>query len=176
VPDAPGSAESAQRRYQSPLEISRRVRGSLDLAQVLERLLDAIRTVAAYDATGVSVLNRGGLPVTPDDPRQVIAAMVRRRFDPHPAAHELMLMREGGDRRTRHPERRRRAAPQGRLVECASAAGEHFGLDRLREVLVEHRGSSAGEVLAAVIAATRAFGGGETFPDDLTVMVVRREP
>jgi serine phosphatase RsbU (regulator of sigma subunit) len=59
-------------------------------------------------------------------------------------------------------------------VECASDSGEHFGLDRLRAVLLEHRARPAGEILEAVLAAPRAFGAAETFPDDLTVMVVRR--
>lgn len=90
------SAEWAQRRYQLLLEISQRVRGSLDLGQVLEHLLDAIRSVVTYDAAGVFVLNQGTLPASADDPGQVIAAMVQRGFDPHPVQHDYMLMRGEG--------------------------------------------------------------------------------
>ncbi len=85
-----------ERRYQLLLEISQRVRGSLDLGDVLGHLLDALHTAVAYDAGGVFVLNRVTLPAAAGDPRQEIAAMVQRGYDPHPVDHDLMLMRGAG--------------------------------------------------------------------------------
>lgn len=61
------------------------------------------------------------------------------------------------------------------VVECAGPGGEHFGLDRLREAVERHRARPAAELLDAVVSAVRASNGGETFPDDLTVVAVRRE-
>ena len=59
------------------------------------------------------------------------------------------------------------------LVEAHSPTGEVYGSKRLREVLHGHRGSSASEMVNAVLAAVQAFSGHSEPHDDLTMLAAR---
>ena len=59
------------------------------------------------------------------------------------------------------------------LVEAHSPSGEVYGARRLREVLLAHRGSSASELVHAVLDAAQTFGGHSDPHDDLTMLAAR---
>jgi len=59
------------------------------------------------------------------------------------------------------------------LVEAHSPTGEVYGGKRLREVLHAHRGSSASELVHAVLDAVQTFGGHSDPHDDLTMLAAR---
>jgi serine phosphatase RsbU (regulator of sigma subunit) len=59
------------------------------------------------------------------------------------------------------------------VVEAHSPTGEVYGGKRLREVLQAHRGSSAPELVSAVLDSVQTFGGHAEPHDDLTMMAAR---
>ena len=59
------------------------------------------------------------------------------------------------------------------LVEAHSPTGEVYGGKRLRELLLAQRGSSASEVVHAVLDAVQKFGGHSDAHDDLTMLAAR---
>ncbi len=59
------------------------------------------------------------------------------------------------------------------VTDSESRAGENYGSDRLRAVLVRHAGESARELCRRVIEDVRTFGDGEN-QDDLTLVVLKR--
>ena len=59
------------------------------------------------------------------------------------------------------------------LVEAHSPTGEVYGSKRLREVLLARRGSSASELVHAVLDAAQTFGGHSEPHDDLTMLAAR---
>ena len=59
------------------------------------------------------------------------------------------------------------------LVEAHSPTGEVYGGKRLREVLHAQRGSSASELVNAVLDAVQKFGGHSEPHDDLTMLAAR---
>ena len=87
---------SIEQRYRLLLEISRSVRASLDLEEILEGLLDSVRSVVAYDAAGIFVLSRGVLAIHDHDTDHLIAGIVQRGFDARPPDTDLMLTRGDG--------------------------------------------------------------------------------
>lgn len=61
------------------------------------------------------------------------------------------------------------------VPDALNAAGQEFGIDRLREIALASRGKSAAEVVDALESALKAHIG-ETIPfDDITIMVLKRE-
>ena len=94
--DAPRVAGelTAEEKYRLLLTLSRTVRGTLDLGETLERLLDLVRTIVAYDAGGIFVLS--------DDVysgrkrRELIAGVARRGFEDRPSGEDPMLSRGKG--------------------------------------------------------------------------------
>ncbi len=59
------------------------------------------------------------------------------------------------------------------VTEAEGAAGELFGVQRLREALVrEHRKSAAG-VISAVLDAVRAYSGSSSFDDDISLLLLK---
>lgn len=84
-------------RYQLLLEISQRVRETLDLDEILERLLDVARSVVDYDAAGIFVLNRGLIPRGRGSPAFVITSAAERGFDmPSEQRRDAVLTRGEG--------------------------------------------------------------------------------
>jgi sigma-B regulation protein RsbU (phosphoserine phosphatase) len=75
------------------LEISRRSRGTLDLGETLDLLLDAVATVVDYDAAGIFALNEDLFPHR-NRRHGVIAGVAHRGFLSRPAVADEML-REG---------------------------------------------------------------------------------
>jgi len=53
---------------------------------------------------------------------------------------------------------------------------EFFDDDRLHETLVEHCGSAIGEMRSRLIGRVREFVGDEPRSDDVTLLLIRREP
>jgi len=62
------------------------------------------------------------------------------------------------------------------IYEYANAAGEQFGEERVREVVAAHRSGSAAALGEALLAAVRDFARGAPQEDDMTLVLVRREP
>jgi len=95
--DAAGEAGTDERRSLSAeercallLEIARRSRGTLDLGQIFDRLLDAVSTVVEFDAAGIFALNE--VLAAPGEPVVgKIAAVARRGYEERPAADDRML-------------------------------------------------------------------------------------
>jgi len=59
------------------------------------------------------------------------------------------------------------------LVEAHSPTGEVFGSKRLRDVMQTQRGSSASDLVQAVLDAVQAFGGHSDPHDDVTMLAAR---
>ncbi len=92
-PDRPAGL-TAEARYRLLLDLSRKVRGTLDLGETLDRLLDLVRSIVAYDAAGIFVLNEDVL--AGDRRRGVIAGVAQRGFPAHPPETDPMLFRGEG--------------------------------------------------------------------------------
>ena len=60
------------------------------------------------------------------------------------------------------------------VVECRDAGGEEFGIERLAAVTQRACRLPLREVIDEILRATRAHCGAEAFPDDFTVMLVRK--
>jgi serine phosphatase RsbU (regulator of sigma subunit) len=62
------------------------------------------------------------------------------------------------------------------VTELANRQGEAFGMPRLVQVIRENRTLAAAEMVQQVIEAAQAFAGSSGFLDDLTLVIVQREP
>jgi serine phosphatase RsbU (regulator of sigma subunit) len=82
---------SADKKYQLLLEISHKVRDTFDLDEIMNHLLDTVKTVVDYDAAGIFVLNQDLVHGRREQPKEMIAGIARRGFDPIPADHDAML-------------------------------------------------------------------------------------
>ena len=78
-------------KYQLLLEISRKVRDTLDLDEIMDHLLDTVKTVVEYNAAGIFILNQDLVHGRREHPREVIAGIARRGFDLKPAEKDAML-------------------------------------------------------------------------------------
>jgi phosphoserine phosphatase RsbU/P len=85
------TALSAEAKYRLLLDISMRVRRSLDLSDLLEQLIDLVRTVVPYDAAGVFVLKESEFPITAPFGTHLIAGMALRGFPQRPREEDPML-------------------------------------------------------------------------------------
>jgi len=79
-------------KYKLLLEISHKVRDTLNLDTILNHLLDTVKTVVDYNAAGVFVLNSDLVHNRPEPPREMIAGVVRRGFDVIPSESDPMMM------------------------------------------------------------------------------------
>jgi serine phosphatase RsbU (regulator of sigma subunit) len=61
------------------------------------------------------------------------------------------------------------------LFEWTNAAGESFGLDRLRAAILHSAAAAADETIQALYERARQFAGDNAQPDDVTILVVRRD-
>ena len=87
---------TTEKKYQLLLDISHKVRDTLDLDEIMEHLLDAVRSVFAYDAAGIFVLNQDLVHARHEAPREMIAGIARRGFDPGSPEEDDMLMHGQG--------------------------------------------------------------------------------
>ena len=62
------------------------------------------------------------------------------------------------------------------VTDAAAPDGSRFGLERLLELVREASEATAGEVVAAVMAALEQFAGDADPADDITVLAIRRSP
>ena len=85
-----------EKKYQLLLDISHKVRDTLDLDEIMEHLLDMVKTVLHYDAAGIFVLNQDLVRGRHESPLGMIAGVTRRGFDPNPPQEDAMLMRGQG--------------------------------------------------------------------------------
>ena len=81
-----------EEKYQLIREISHKVRDTLDLDEIMEHLLDAVKNVLDYDAAGIFVLNQDLVHARHETPQEMIAGVSRRGFDPRPPEQDDMLM------------------------------------------------------------------------------------
>ncbi len=90
---APGQARqlTPEFKYRFLLEISEKVRGTLELEEVLNNLIEILRPVIDYDAAGIFVLSRTLLPLAHDQKSNLIAAVVTRGFPGKLADNDPML-------------------------------------------------------------------------------------
>lgn len=82
---------TAEQKYQLLLEISQKVRDTLDLDEIMEHILDTIQTVVDYDAGGIFVLNQDLVHDRRLNPTNVIAGVCWRGFQPPPPGEDEML-------------------------------------------------------------------------------------
>ena len=81
-----------QTKYELLLQISQKVRNTLDLDEILDLLLDTLQTTIDYDAAGIFILNIGKIIPQKLPTHVLIAGIARRGFDPHPEESDRMLM------------------------------------------------------------------------------------
>jgi phosphoserine phosphatase RsbU/P len=87
---------TAEKKYELLLDISHKVRDTLDLDEIMEHLLDVVKNVLNYDAAGIFVLNQDLVRGRHESPLGLIAGVARRGFDPNPPEEDAMLMRGEG--------------------------------------------------------------------------------
>jgi sigma-B regulation protein RsbU (phosphoserine phosphatase) len=87
---------TAERKYELLLDISHKVRDTLDLNDIMEHMLDAVKSILDYDAAGIFVLNQDLVRGRHETSLGVIAGIARRGFDPNPPEGDDMLMRGQG--------------------------------------------------------------------------------
>jgi sigma-B regulation protein RsbU (phosphoserine phosphatase) len=85
-----------EKKYQLLLDISHKVRDTLDLDEIMEHLLDTVKTVLDYNAAGIFVLNQDLVRGRHESTLGMIAGVARRGFDPNPPEEDDMLMRGQG--------------------------------------------------------------------------------
>ena len=73
-----------EKKYQLLLDISHKVRDTLDLDEIMEHLLDTVQTVLDYDAAGIFVLNQDLARGRHESTLGMIAGVTRRGFRPEP--------------------------------------------------------------------------------------------
>ncbi len=61
------------------------------------------------------------------------------------------------------------------VTDALNGAGEAFGLERFREVVLAHAGESAGALVSAVETSLKNFIGETAWFDDVTLAIVRKE-
>lgn len=87
---------SSEIKYRLLLEITQKVRDTLDLDEILNLILDTLQTNLACDAAGIFILNRD-LPTFRYGPAgHVIAGVVRRGFHSQPLDNDPMLAQGKG--------------------------------------------------------------------------------
>ncbi|HRQ89104.1 MAG TPA: SpoIIE family protein phosphatase [Bacteroidia bacterium] len=60
------------------------------------------------------------------------------------------------------------------LIECANREADEFGLDRLKELVAEHRHGSAQELVDAIVGALARFSEGASQTDDITLIAIKK--
>lgn len=78
-------------KYELLLDISQKVRATLDLDEILNILLDKIGTLIRYNAAGIFVLNEDMARTPYYRPTGIIAGIAQRGFDPHTTEADPML-------------------------------------------------------------------------------------
>lgn len=82
---------TVEMKYQLLLEISQRVRDTLDLDVILDQILDTLQTIMPYDAAGIFVLNKDLHSLEYGPARHVIAGVAQRGFRSQPSDSDPMI-------------------------------------------------------------------------------------
>ncbi len=131
-----------KQKYQLLLDISHKVRDTLDLDEIMEHLLEVVKNVYAYDAAGIFVLNQDLVHDRHEAPREMIAGIARRGFDPGSPEEDDMLMHGQGI--------------TGYVIRnCQSVVVPDVSLDGR---YVQGRSSTRSEIAVPVILNKRAIG------------------
>ena len=85
-----------EQKYHLLLEITRKIRDTIDLDEIMEHLLDTIQTVVAYDAAGIFVLNQNLVHQRRGSPINMITSMCVCGYAPLPIGTDQMLSRGKG--------------------------------------------------------------------------------
>ena len=94
--EGPGKGMTAEERNRLLVRIAHELDGTLNLEEVLGRLLDTLRSAVGYDAAGIFVLNREEVFPGYGFSWRKIAATVRRGFEgPLPDLDRLVAMGQG---------------------------------------------------------------------------------
>ena len=80
-----------KQKYQLLLEISQKIRDTLDLDEIISHLLDTVKTVVDYDAAGIFVLNQELVHLQGLPPTNKIAGVSWRGYNPPPVGKDDML-------------------------------------------------------------------------------------
>ena len=62
------------------------------------------------------------------------------------------------------------------IYECADARGEDFGAERVRRLIAERHDAPMAELAVELLQSVQAFAGGAPQADDMTLVLVKREP
>jgi serine phosphatase RsbU (regulator of sigma subunit) len=123
--------------------------GRLDQAGQLEYCSAGHNPALLFGADGLRRLDAGGIPVGLFESAAYDAATVRLK-----PGDTIVSFSDG-------------------VTEALSTSGEEFGETRLVEVVRQHQGAPAADVLARVVDAVQAFARGAQQHDDVTALVVR---
>jgi phosphoserine phosphatase RsbU/P len=80
------------KKFEILLAISHKVRDTLDLDEIMDDLLDTVKTLVDYDAAGIFVLNQDLVYAPREHPIEKIAGVARRGFEERPHTEDAMLM------------------------------------------------------------------------------------
>lgn len=84
------------KKFEILLAISHKVRDTLDLDEIMDDLLDTVKTLVDYDAAGIFVLNRDLVHARREHPIEKIAGVARRGFEERSHGEDAMLMNGKG--------------------------------------------------------------------------------
>jgi sigma-B regulation protein RsbU (phosphoserine phosphatase) len=94
ISSAPVRQLTPELKYRLLLQIAERVKGTLELEEVLNHLIETLKSIVTYDAAGIFVLNRVVLPVVPGRGENMIAGVASRGF-PTPHSQNDPMLRFG---------------------------------------------------------------------------------
>jgi phosphoserine phosphatase RsbU/P len=86
---------TSEQKYHLLLEISHKIRDTLNPDEIMAHLLDTIQTVLPYDAAGIFVLTQNLIHDRRISSQNVIAGMCWRGYDPLPKADEMLTFGKG---------------------------------------------------------------------------------
>ena len=86
---------TSEQKCQLLLEISRKTRATLDLNEIMEHLLDTVKSVVDYDAAGIFVLNKNFSIGKHLPSKNVIAGVCWRGYFPLPSENNDAMLTEG---------------------------------------------------------------------------------
>ena len=132
---------TTEQKYKLLLEISQKIRDTLDPDEIMAHLLDTIQTVLHYDAAGIFVLTQNILQDRQVTSQNVIAGMCWRGYDPLPKTDEMLTLGKG-------------------IIGHVISTGNSLVVPdvRLNEYYVEGRKSTLSEITVPILRNERALG------------------
>jgi serine phosphatase RsbU (regulator of sigma subunit) len=87
---------TSERKYQLLLQISQKLRDTLDLDEILNHLLDSVQSIYGFDAAGIFVLSRDAPKTAIGSSGGMIASVAERGFDARPPRHDTVFLEGKG--------------------------------------------------------------------------------